>query len=501
MRDINKLIKKYLVKEYPQFSLITKSPIWLRKCRWNPKYKLQTDDKKKTLVADLILSGAIPKFQYSRIVKPLLDDHINFQVLIITLEENYEDNPDMKIFCEKNGIGLKIVIPGIGLQTVTKTNFDYSQEKRELPEEEGWFPAAILDSARGLDKIGFSDIIDDFIDHVETIGNDEQQTIDLVHNTIDSLLQYHPSFKGQFGQFMKLSNFEKLLKLSNPDSSDHVLHSFRVFLAGCPVINEFYESFQNAHRPFCKMEPSKLRVEYAWFLTAIFHDIGKPKEVMEQFIIDQIDDEDVKISITGNENRWVKEHNITARRVLGSLGVFIVNENEEEEWDGGIIEDEDASDITTEWIRIYDEMKSHAVIGAFDFLGDLFKKAAAAGERKHRPFIITHASSAAISILLHDWKIWPDLRKMKLIPINVPMIPMAALLIYIDTWDNYKRSGENPLNYIREYCVDSEGVCVQVEWGDYDLMCKDEIGYIEYKKALKNLIFSLNIKYGITGTI
>jgi hypothetical protein len=249
------------------------------------------------------------------------------------------------------------------------------------------------------------------------------------------------------------------------------------------------------------MNERKLRVEYAWLLTSIFHDIGRPKEGMLGFVSEQLDDEDIEVSIRGKKTRWARKYNITARRVLGSLGAFIINETSDEEWDGGIIDDEDASVLTTEWIRMYDEMKSHAVIGAFDFLGDLFKKAEAAGMRKHRPFIVTHAAPAALSILLHHWKIWPEMRKMKLIPVNVPMLPIAALLIYIDTWDNYKRKSGAPLTYIKEYSVDSKGACVKVEWGDKDLMKKDEVGYIQYKKALKNLLFALDVKYGMAGDL
>ena len=243
MVNVNELTQSHLINEYPKFNPIRRSPIWLRECRWDPKYKFQTSDKKKILLVDMILSGTIPKYQYSKIVQRLLAEHRELRVIVVTLKENYEDNEEIKKFCEKYGIGLKIVIPGLGLQTIIKTDFDRNQELKTLPLEDGWFPAAILQQARGLKRLSFSEVIDGFIVNLEVIRNDEQATIDLVHNTIDTLLRYHPSFTGQFGQFMKLSLFEKLLRINNPDSSDHVLHSFRVFLAGCPVIDKFYNKF------------------------------------------------------------------------------------------------------------------------------------------------------------------------------------------------------------------------------------------------------------------
>jgi hypothetical protein len=501
MNSAEKLTKKYLSKKYPRYNFAVKLPQWLKGYRWKPRFLLINKNEGKILAVDMILSGLIPKYQYIKIVKELLKDHRNLRVIAVTFEEHHEDNPEIEKFCKKYRIGLKIIVPSIGLHTILRTDFDSGLEKRRLPLEVGWFPLAILQNAKNLEKLGFHHIIDDFIRKVVSLGNDEKKTLSLVLKTIDKILSYHPSFIGQFGQFMKLSNFEYLLRLSHANSSEHVFHSFRVFLAGCSVINEFYSKFTKAQLPFCKMDKKKLRIEYAWLLTSIFHDIGRRKEAMPQFVSEQLDDEDMEVFIHSSDARWTKEHNITARRVLGSLGAFIVNAKEGEEWDGGIIEGEDSTKFTAEWIRIYDKMSSHGVISAFDFLGDLFKKAMAADERRHRAFIITHAATSAISMLLHDWKIWPEMRNMKLIPVNVLMLPMAALLIYIDTWDNYKRRNEDPLTYIKEYSVDSRGACVKVEWGDLDLMKKDEIGYIEYRKALKNLLFALDIKYGMAGDL
>ena len=493
------MIKKYLEESYPKLKFLKKYPKWIQKCHWRPNYLLTSEDKKVFLAIDLILSGSIPMYQYTTIIPKLLEENPNLSLMIITFEDSIEDNPEIERFCIANNIGLKIVIPGIGLQTILGTKLDVCQTE-ELTLEEGWFPTVILEKAKGLKNLYFHNVIDAFIENVEAIGDDEQKTLDLVNKTVDKLLRYHPSFSDQHRQFMKLANFEAILRFDNPGSSEHAIHSFRVFLAGCPVINEFYNIFRKAQKPLCKVTKGKLKVEYIWLLTAVFHDTGRLKEAMEEYIHSHLDDEDFEVSINIRHERWTKEHNIAARRVLGSLGAFVVNESNDNEWDGGAIDDEDSRDLTAEWIKLYEERR-HSVVSAFDFLGDIFKKATAAAQRGNRPFIITHATVAALSILLHDWKIWPRLRKIKQIPVNVPILPMAALLIYIDTWDNYKRQGPDPLTYIREYCIVSEGVCVKVERGDLSLMKKNEVGYKAYKSALKNLLFKLDIIYGMAGTI
>ncbi len=501
MTKFKQLIRNHISTSFPGYDIITKMPSWLSTQRWSPRFLLSNNSQNRLIAIDVLLSGTIPVYQYNKIVRKLLSMHDNFRVIVVTLEESYEETPEIEQFCVDLRIGLKTITPGVGIQTIVKTDFDSAPNNKELPLETGWFPSAILEKAKGLDKLNFSAIIDEFIEKIQPIGDNEQEALKLVCTTIDKLLRYHTSFTGHFGQFMKLRSFEQLLRLTDENSSDHVFHSFRVFLAGCPIITEFYDIIIEAHKPLCKMDIGKLCVEYIWFLTAIFHDIGRPKEGALQLMTNTLDDEDLEISVRGSEARWVREHNINARRVLGSLGAFIVDGDENVEWDGGSIDDADSKSLTAEWINIYDKMKSHAVISAFDFLGDLFKRASAANERTHRPFILTHAAPAALSIMLHDWKIWPTMKTMKLIPVNVPMLPMAALLIYIDTWDNYKRRGGESLTHIKAYDITDQGACVKVEWGDFDLLEKDRIGYKKYKKALKNLMFNLNIKYGMVGEV
>ena len=457
------------------------------------------------MAIDIILSGALPQFQYAKIVHNLLAQHKGLRVIVITLEESYENNPTLKELCVNYNLGLKILLPNIGVQTIVRTDIDPVGQTEQLPSEDGWFPLAILNQCNGLKRLGFHVIIENFIAKVQGIGNDEQKTLKLVCETIDQLLSYHPSFKANFGQFMKLIHFEQILKLADPKSSEHIFHSFRVFLSGCPIINEFYKEFKKAQEKTCIMDKKHLRVEYIWFLTAIFHDIGRPKEGIEKLITTTIsntfEDADYELSIHDSEAKWAESHYIDAKRILGSLGAFVVEGNKKAKWDGGCIQDVDTNKFATPWINLYDNRKSHAVISAFDFLGDIFKKATAANERIHRPFIITHAAPAALSILLHDWRIWNEMKEINLIPVNVPMLPMAALLIYIDTWDNYKRRGPEPLIFIKEYLVNPKGAFVKVEWGDSNLMEEEKIGYIAYKKALINLLFKLEIKYGLAGML
>jgi hypothetical protein len=272
-----------------------------------------------------------------------------------------------------------------------------------------------------------------------------------------------------------------------------VFHSFRVFLAGCPIINQFYDVFRSSHKRFCLGAPNDLSVEYTWLLASIFHDIGRPKEKVAQFVGDELQDEDLQVIVRGKDTRWLRPECQAARKSLASLGAFVARSPSTGNWDGGIVPDTQAENLATLWTKLYDDMHSHAVIGSMDFLAELFRTAAAADETANRPFVVTHAVPAALAILLHDWRIWQDARTWKLFPINCFAMPMAALLIYLDTWDDYRRRGPDPLIFVRKYAVDAHGARVTVEWGDSQAFEKEKVKYHAFKSALRSKAFPLKI--------
>jgi len=247
-------------------------------------------------------------------------------------------------------------------------------------------------------------------------------------------------------------------------------------------------------------------VEYAWFLTAVFHDTGRVKEGTRQVVDSlrsELDDDDSELTAIGKESRWRRPEYIQARKILGRFAGFVTNRDMRASWDAGAFlskkAEAEANAKSAEWIASYNSMRHHGIISGLDFLAESCRIAQAADQSRYRPFIATHAVPAAMAIMLHDWKAWEMMRPMKLIPVNMPTFPMAALLIYIDTWDNYKRRGIDPLTYIKNYVITQRGVSVVIEWGDKQLMRVDEKGYTDYITGLENLLFALDIKYGMAG--
>jgi hypothetical protein len=403
-------------------------PAWLDRSRWKPSFCMALPNDGRIVAVDLIPSANVPRFIYREEVHALKQKHPQLRVIVCVLDKQLDAFPETEAFCREIGCGLQTLIPEVGLQTVVTTDLDRADEIEGVVEP-GWFPKHILDKAANLTNLSFHQTINDFCQKVVPLADNEDAVTNLVYETVDRLLQHYPNCHASVGSFMKLAHFESMFRQVVPTATEHVLHSFRVFLAGCAVISRFYESFLVAHKRFCLGSERKMSIEYCWLLTAIFHDIGRPLEGSRPMLEAELEDEDILVSVVGKDTRWIKEKYNHARRILASLGVFVASSPAGDDgWDAGAVPDDQDNALAAELTNLYNRMSSHAVISAFNMLASIVEQARAVDERKNRPFVVTHATPAALAILLHDWKIWDDAKKWRLFPVDFGIIPMAALL-------------------------------------------------------------------------
>ena len=470
-------------------------PRWIQQSSWRPPICLRRGRDRRIVAVDIIPSGTIPRALYREQVLPLLDKHRDLRVIVCAYEQEPEKSERIELFCASHGIGLKTIIPRFGLQTIVPTDLDPAK-KGPIPTEAGWFPREILLSARGLTNLSFASVLDEFISEVQLHPDDEAKTHALVTTTIGKLLAGHPECHANIANFIRLLNFEKLLRGHSPQSSEHTFHSFRVFLAGCCIINQFYEVFRKAYERLCLNTAEQFSLEYCWLLTAIFHDIGRQKEALGQFLQLTYEDPYTEFTPSGKDTRWLEAHYERARQALTSLGVFIAaTPGHRGMWDGGLVPDKRCIERGKALTNLYDSYRSHAVLSAFDMLAEVFDKASAIEEIENRPFVVAHAVPAALAIFLHDWHIWPQVEEWQLYPIDMAALPLAAVLVYLDTWDDYKRKGRDPMIHIDKYQVTRTGATVVVQWANDAQFEREKapIKYSKLKEAIKNRVCGLQI--------
>ena len=501
MNQLAQEVLKFIRMDYPGMRCVS-PPRWLRQSSWRSGICLKRDRDRRTLVVDILPSGTIPHALYREQVLPLLAKHRELRIVICAYEQEPEKTGSIERFCLTHAIGLKTIIPHFGLQTVVPTDLDPAK-KGPIPAEGGWFPREILLSARGLSRLSYASVLDEFIAEVQLHPDDETKTLALITGTIQNLLDQYPKCHADIANFLKLLNFEKLLRGYAPQSSEHIFHSFRVFLAGCCIIDRFYDVFREAYERLCLNVPEQFSLEYCWLLTAIFHDIGRQKEGLGQLLQLTSEDPYTDFAPSGRNTRWLEGHYERARQALTSLGVFIAaTPGHRGTWDGGLVPDKRCVEHGKAWTNLYDSYKSHAVVSAFDMLAEVFDKASAVEEIENRPFVVAHAVPAALAIFLHDWRVWTQAEQWQLYPIDMAALPLAAILVYLDTWDDYKRKDGDPMIHIDRYRANQTGAAVNVKWAS-DAQFEREKARIKYdklKEAIKNRVCSLRVKgYVVSG--
>lgn len=473
--------QRLILRENPGWQVVdeVRWPRWLKCKTWVPSFVLSKG--KRIMAVAVELSGTVPRKIYRDAVPDLLDNHRNLSVLVCIPDRRADEDPDLPRFCKSIGVEVHAVIPSVGTEVLSESMVVPSNPAPQPPTD-GQFPKAVLDSARGLKRLCFSAILDSFIDEISHCAGDNERALSVVKTAIDKLLASHPNFRVEPMPFMRLASFENLLVGVGVDSSDHVFHSFRVFLAGCPVVNQFYTLFQKAQKRFTLCPSKQIRVEYIWLLTSLFHDIGRVKEALPAFA-SQVTGGDDMSEWRGKPERWAQGNYQDARRILGSLGACMVADGSAR-WDGGLVEDERGVQLGQEWIDIYDTYKRHGVMSAFDLMADVARKMKASGERANRLFTVSHVAPAALAMLFHQWQLWSDARGWGLFPVDMQTHPLAALLLYSDTWDDFKRRAGDPPIAVPEYSVDKSGVRVVVEWQSEAALGSQSRKYTSFAEAL-----------------
>lgn len=504
-------VLKLLRETFPGWKVIA-PPDWLARCRWKPMDCLGKEGDHRVVAVDFIPSANIPRSLYKGEMAPLLNAHAELRVVVCVDEGALADRPTAEDQCRKYSssadgrVGLKAIVPGLGLQTILPIDLDGDRQRGPIPIEPGWFPEEVLRNALGLQRLSFAATLDSFVARVRHLGNDEPGTLALVEQTIDELLQHYPKCHANLASFMKLAHFEDLFRRNMPGSSEHVFHSFRVFLAGCPIVNRFYDQFRRAHLRYSVGRPASLSIEYSWLLTAIFHDVGRTYEGMQALIKKMLseqalDDDNIAVTVSSPNDLWLKEEYAAARRLLCSIAAFVRSgPRPREKWDASGMPDDEAKALEPALTSLHDRYSCHAIISAFAMLAEIFDKARAADERTNRRFVLTHAVPAAISIMLHDWRIWPEAKRWGLIPVDMAVLPLAGVLIFLDTWDDYKRKGTTSPICVHRFEIEPTFVEVCVQWASRDEFekAKGPIKYAALDEALRSTV-PMRIRTSVAG--
>ncbi|MCK4250362.1 hypothetical protein KAX97_02890 [candidate division WOR-3 bacterium] len=479
--DLSKLIEKKL-----HWSKVARFPRFLNKYKWRPRFVF-SDVKTKTYIAvDVVFSQQFPKRIYETEIKKAVGDNTKLRICFFSSSEyGYYT---LKKFCMNHNFGLKVYTKN-SINTILPFPSEEVESVSSVQmKREGWFPQVILDKAKDIKRISFKEEIVDLVNRLEKSNRKETQLSNIC-KSIDKMLASRPKYFGSSIPFMRLSCFENLLNSSEISCRDHTFHSARVFLIGCIIIDAFYDRFVDYYKRI--LGTHKFSIEYMWLIASLFHDLGRIKQGVHRIYLSDPKKENAELNAVIEElmrKRWKEDEYITA---LGNIVELIKQscrsaKKRDIPFTGYALHAPIDANIAHIFQENYNTRKSHGVIGCFDLSADLLRKVNAA-KNVSKTFMLYHIFPATVAIALHDWRIWGDLHKLKVFPVALRDFPMAALLIYIDTWDDFKRQGQKERITINDLSIHNSTVTVDLTWHKSDEYLEEKLKYDSFER---NVSFS-----------
>ncbi|MBU1666996.1 hypothetical protein KKC13_01140 [bacterium] len=471
-------------------------PDFLQKYKWKPHHAFSYKDH--TILIDFVYNDAYPHTIYKKEIPKILKKHKNISFCIFVNDETkYED---IQKLCEEKKYGLKWLC-WIDITTVVPLNFEKEEETEstKIDYEDSWFPKLILDEIVKLKNLSYNKILINFATLYPKQDNITDE-LDLILKTIQELINSEKSFVANKKSFINLSHFEKLLKNNKVDFSEHTFHSFRVFLIGCIIIDNFYKLFIEQYKSFTP-KISKFSIEYIWLLTALFHDIGYVKNKYEAFLDIETTEEFEQVISNLMSRKWSEKEEYKKARahIVCLLSKLSSQKTIKTAFSGlgdynTIPPYEKNKEVEEYLVMNYNKLKSHSVIGCFDLTAEVLKEIVSIkGDTDSvEGFLFHHLYVATLSICYHDWHLWEDLKRLGIFPLTFERYPFAALLIYIDTWDDHKRDEIRAIK-IESFQKDENSFTVSLFWPDQRQYNKEKIKYKCFRDYVKFKKFELII--------
>lgn len=274
-------------------------------------------------------------------------------------------------------------------------------------------PNILIDRVVGLKNVLHKDILNEFCENYRhrKFRRIEDEYL-LINEVIGKLLD--ASFTQQLREVVKRSMHLSLVAPYFEESiREQFIHSFQVFLLGTVIVDNFFKNFQRWYSKYLCRSP-KTCLESSWLLTTIFHDHAKNIDALKKILeiemgsySDIISDEPVYIS------------------KISSAFAHLASKKPLEQWPSKTTNDSFArilSDYSSRW--------NHGVKGSTVMLRHINNAI-----RRISPRDI----AAALGIAVHDKELHDCLLRGNFFPLDIQLFPIACLLIYCDTIEEWGR--------------------------------------------------------------
>lgn len=313
------------------------------------------------------------------------------------------------------------------------------------PKDRVLLSDSLINKLINISKISYAREIKDFVKNAESTTQDLDY---LISSTLRKLWIEKYEKEEAFRLFKLHEEFEPIL-FKDPQYRNHFIHQFQVFLAGIPIIEEYYDEI---YQSLSKLTDTNIQVDFSWLLAATFHDIGYPIQRFDfwsnAFFKDFLDVSNMGASIDFSKILLVRNF----QEYLDKLTSFYshINNLSDKRWlytNSHMIDNRIRAFFTEELI----ERRNHGVISTLALMDRIeFGRYARRRGVKYKDTIFSSSvMPAVLAILLHHKSIYQNEIIKK---IHFKKNSLAFLLIYCDTiqeWGRpttpYFQNGYDPL--------------------------------------------------------
>jgi len=276
-------------------------------------------------------------------------------------------------------------------------------------------PLLLQDRLTKLKNVSYKNIIKEFIQEYNSkTYNSINEEYLIIYKYLEKISE--SLFKDKITLIIKknmdVSSFQIII---DEEEKERFIHPFQNFLLGTIIIDSFYCKYVKwISRDALNTENE---VEKIWFLTSLFHDLGKPYNT-----ILGSDEDNPEVSIRfKNYTKYIS--------FLSSFYEFVKKGNKYQKWNKDVTLRNHSFEKV---LNNYYDSNNHGVIGCFLMFKDLeiiYK------DESYTPLFM----QALWGISIHDKFVYIELLKEKLLPINIEHFPIYCLLLYCDAIQEWNR--------------------------------------------------------------
>jgi hypothetical protein len=461
-------------------------PAYLAQYHWAPSFVLRHAATRLIVGFEVVYVDILPRRILAE-ARKAQQQHDDFAVALAV--SRGAESGTVVAYCRQQGFGLWVFTSGAVAPLLPPRGGITRPARRRAPRD-GWIPPAIAGLASPLPQIRVAPIIKARMEILSAPGTPEPEAIGAVESVLAEITNTQRNHLTAPLSFYHLAGLQKLLRLHDPQASDHVVHSFRVYVTGCIVISHLWDLFSHMWKTYTGLTDAA--IDDVWFLVGMFHDCGYRRDpVVVRAAAEELglryDENGAAADVLERLSR--DEYQQAIARVASFLAH--IARRRPGRWDfgslpGGALQRR----LEGMLADCYSSGEYHGVVSALDMAAELFisvERASADGTEDRdldRQFLASHVFPAAAAIALHDWHLWDRLRELGIFPLEAEFFPLAALLIYLDTWDDYRRRGRHDMEVVSLETT-GDGVVVTVRWTDPERMANAAVGYGAYGNQVK----------------